>query len=323
MKIAVVGDVMLGRLVNDALKELPEAYPWGNTLPIFRNVDLRICNLECVISDIGRPWSKTEKVFHFRTDEKNIDTLKAAQIDIVTIANNHVLDFEYDALSRMLEVLDKHKIARTGSGRNLAEAMQPAICQVQGQRVGVLAFTDNESDWEAGEQMPGIVYVPVKVNDKKAQAFFKHVEDVRKKVDFLVISAHWGPNWGYEPPRSHVPFAHALVDAGADLIFGHSAHIFRGIEIYKKCPIIYSAGDFIDDYAVDEIERNDESFIFVVEKEPGQDCKLALYPTCIDRFQAVMAPTLRREAIMAKMKSLCSTFGTHVDVLADHIYIDS
>lgn len=71
MKIAFMGDVMLGRLVNEALKHEPHEYPWGDTLDILKNADLRICNLECVISDVGQPWSETAKAFHFRTDEKN------------------------------------------------------------------------------------------------------------------------------------------------------------------------------------------------------------------------------------------------------------
>lgn len=310
MKIAMVGDVMLGRLVNKMLKTSPPAYPWGNTLSILNDADLRICNLECVISDVGRPWSATPKIFHFRTDEKNIETLLSAKIDMVSIANNHVLDFEDDALQRMLGILDSHKILHTGAGRNFLQASQPAISTVKGKRIGMIAFTDNEPGWEAKEDHIGVFYVPTHLHDMRAQELLNRIRKLRLEVDFLIVSAHWGPNWGYAPPREHPAFAHAIIDAGADLIFGHSGHVFRGIEIYNQRPIIYCAGDFIDDYAVDEIEKNDESFIFVVDIESEQKLKIYLYPTCISEFQANLASSYRQKTILSQMADLCKDLGT-------------
>lgn len=321
MKIALVGDVMLGRLVNEMLKQNDPVYPWGDTLSIFQNSDLRICNLECVLSDIGNPWSATPKIFHFRSDEKNVHSLQAAEINIVSLANNHVLDYEDEALLRMLDVLDTQEILHTGAGKNFLQASQPVLCQVKDQKIGLIAFTDNESDWEAQENKPGVYYVPTKTNDKRAKDLLKRIKNLRQEVDFLIISTHWGSNWGYDPPQEHVSFSHALVDAGADLIFGHSPHVFRGIEVYKNRPIIYSAGDFIDDYAVDEIEKNDESFIFVLEKEPQQNLKLYLYPTYIKHFQANLA-IYRQKAILWKMQSLCKDLGTHIECFSNHAFLE-
>lgn len=317
MRIALVGDVMLGRLVNNKLKHSDPAYPWGNTLSILQNADLRLCNLECVLSDIGSPWSATLKVFHFRSDEKNIKTLQAAQINIVSIANNHVLDYEYEALLRMLDILDEQKISHIGAGTNLSEASKPAFCQIEGQRIACIGFTDNEPDWAAEENKPGILYVPANIHDKRMQDLIRQIENLRKEVDFLVISAHWGPNWGYDPPREHTVIAHAMIDAGADLVFGHSGHVFRGMEVYKNRPIIYSAGDFIDDYAVDEVEKNDESFIFVLEKKGGH-LKLYLYPTCIGRFQANLASPYDQRLILSKMENLCKNLGSNFKCFSDY-----
>jgi poly-gamma-glutamate synthesis protein (capsule biosynthesis protein) len=322
MKIALVGDVMLGRLVNDKLRQVEPAYPWGNTLSIFQNADLRICNLECVLSDVGEPWSATPKVFHFRTDEKNIRTLQTAEIDLVSIANNHVLDYDYVAFLRMLDVLDREKIFHAGAGRNWQEAIKPAICEVKNQKIGFIAITDNEPDWVAKKNQPGIFYLPIDIDDSKAQDLFKQITQLRQEVDYLIVSAHWGPNWGYSPPDEQIPFAYALIDAGADLIFGHSGHIFRGIEVYKNRPIIYCAGDFIDDYAVDEIENNDESFIFLVEMETRDSITLRMYPTCISRFQANLATFNQKDAILSKMQSLCKELGTTVKSFPDHIFIE-
>lgn len=309
MKLLFVGDIMLGRLVNQALKhEYPE-YPWGDTLPFFKNADLRICNLECVISDVGEPFTR-EKAFHFRTDEKNIRTLLAADIGIVSIANNHALDYGYDGMVRMMEILGDNAVNYAGVGTDLLEAVAPAICKVNRRKVGLIAFTDNEPNWQALDKKPGIFYAPIDTKDKRAQLLIKTIKKTRSNVDILIVSAHWGPNWGYEPPKKHIPFAHALIDSGADIVFGHSGHVFRGIEIYKKKVILYCTGDFIDDYAVDEIERNDESFVFLIKTDDQKIKCVRLYPTVIGNFQARKAKDIEEEVIIAKMKNLCSKMKT-------------
>lgn len=319
MRIVLVGDVMLGRLVNEELKTKPSEYPWGDTLPIFKHADLRICNLECVVSDAGEPFPP-DKAFHFRTDEKNIQTLLDAEIGMVSLANNHALDYGYEALLRMMKVLGEHAINYAGAGLNFLEAAEPAICNVDSQKVGLIAFTDNEPDWEAKENKPGLFYVPIDPDsigvdekDKRAKYLFELIKKTRDDVDILIVSAHWGPNWGYVPPKEHIIFAHHLIDTGADIVFGHSPHVFRGIEIYKNKVIFYSTGNFIDDYAVDEIERNDESFVFLLETKKNSVTKLRLYPTLIRNFQAVRARSEDALRIATLMQKLSGELGTLSD----------
>ena len=97
---------------------------------------------------------------------------------------------------------------------------------------------------------------------------------------------------------------------GVAILFGHSCHVFQGIEIYKDRPILYSCGDFIDDYAVDSTERNDQSFIFTVEITDGSVCGLRLYPTVIRDFRALCAPAEEARYIVQKMQALCREMGT-------------
>jgi poly-gamma-glutamate capsule biosynthesis protein CapA/YwtB (metallophosphatase superfamily) len=310
MNLLFVGDVMLGRLANAALKDRPPEYAWGDTLSLFKGAGVRICNLECVMSDSGTPWSVTPKVFHFRSDAKNVEILKSAQIDAVSLANNHTLDFEYEGLFNTMHNLDVAGIHYSGAGTTLSDASEPAIWDIKGIRFGLIAFTDNEPGWEAAEDQPGIFYVPITLRDKRAEKLLEMVSRTKEVVDLLIISTHWGPNWGYTPPAEHIPFAHALIDAGADVIFGHSGHVVRGIEEYKHKPIMYCTGDFIDDYAIDEIERNDRSFIFVVETDGHRIFRLFLYPTVIHHFQAMRAKGGEKKAIVAKMQSLCTALHT-------------
>src|SRR5512139_17734 len=146
MKMALTGDVMLGRLVdlyviqNRSVR--PEAL-WGDILPAMLAADCRLINLECVISDRGEEWRPTTKAFHFRTRPRAIDFLQAAKIDGVTLANNHVLDYGPEALLDCLRRLDQADIKRAGAGATSEEAAAPLVLDLPEGRVAVVALTDN------------------------------------------------------------------------------------------------------------------------------------------------------------------------------------
>jgi poly-gamma-glutamate capsule biosynthesis protein CapA/YwtB (metallophosphatase superfamily) len=310
MRLVFVGDVMLGRLVNESLRRELPAYPWGDTLALLWDADLRLCNLECALSDRGAPWTATPKIFHFRSDARNSAVLRAGRVDAVALANNHALDYGHEALVDTLTLLDAARVYHAGAGRNIEEAAAPAIILTPEGRIGLLAFTDNEPAWEATVDRPGVLWVPVDLEDARARRLLERVRHARAAVDFLIVSAHWGPNWGHVPPREHLSFGHALIDAGADIVFGHSAHVPRGIEIAQQRPILYSAGDFIDDYAVDPVERNDESCIFALETQRHHPHHLRLYPTVIADCQARLARGDRAHDIAARLRRLCADLGT-------------
>ncbi|GGG53302.1 capsule biosynthesis protein [Kocuria dechangensis] len=318
MRIALVGDVMLGRLVNDRLRRVGPAYPWGDVLPLLERASLRFANLECVIADDGPPWPR--KTFHFRSDTKNVDVLRVARIDVVSLANNHTLDHGVPALREMLPVLDRHGILHAGAGLDAEAARRPAVCTRDGTAVGFIAFTDNEPGWAAGPGSPGVLHVPVDLGEARAQELLELIRQTRLRTGFLVVSAHWGSNWGSEVPEEHRAFAHALVDAGADAVFGHSAHIFRGVEVYRGRPLVYSAGDFIDDYAVDPEERNDQSFLFLLEVQDGLPRSLRLHPTVIADFRAGLA-TADARSIAARMQELSAELGTSFSWLDEERFL--
>lgn len=307
MQIALLGDVMLGRLVNRHLATANPAYPWGDTLELLREADVRVANLECVLASGGEP--EPGKIFHFRSDLKNVDSLLAAGIDVVSLANNHVLDFGADAFREMLPALDGAGILHAGAGPDLDTARRPAVRRVGGTAVGFIAFTDNQPDWEAGAAAPGIYYVPVDDGGERGAALLDLVRRTKARVQLLIVSAHWGGNWGSDAPARHQDLARGLIDAGADVVFGHSPHVFRGVGIHRNRPIIYSAGDFVDDYAVDPVERNDQSFLFVLGNGDNQPRTLRLHPTVIAGFQARLARGSAAD-IAARMQRLSLHLGT-------------
>jgi len=153
--LALTGDVMLRRGVDETLQRLGPAHPWGDLLPVLNEADLTVVNLACVIARGGRPWSRWPKVFHFRGDPVALRALQCAGVDCVTLANNHILDYEEEA---MLNLLQQGGIA--GAGRNLEAARQPALLEALGMRVGIVAFTDDEPGWAAQSGVPGTNDIP-------------------------------------------------------------------------------------------------------------------------------------------------------------------
>ncbi|RIH82806.1 CapA family protein [Calidithermus roseus] len=309
MVVALTGDVMLGRLVNEALLRHGPAYPWGDVLPDLHRADARIVNLECVIARHGTPWQRWPKVFHFRANPLAVDALKLAKIDCVAIANNHVLDYEEEAFLEMLELLEAAGIAYVGAGRNLEEARRPVILSLQGLRLGVVAFTDNEPGWKATAATPGTNYLPVSL--ESVPVLQEGIARARAMgAELVIVSAHWGPNMRLRPTPAFREFARAVIEAGADVFHGHSAHVFQGIEVYRGRPILYDCGEFVDDYAVDPVLRNDWGLLLELEVEEKKVRRVELTPLLIDDCQVNRAAGRDFEAITQRIGELSAQMGT-------------
>ena len=321
--IALTGDVMLGRGVNVALHQFSPAYPWGDILSHLRTADLTIINLECVIAHGGRPWSRWPKVFHFRADPLAISSLRLAEIDGAVLANNHALDYEEEALLEMLELLKQGGIAYAGAGRNREEAIRPALLETRGLKVGVVAFTDNEPGWAATETAPGTNWIEVSLAESSLKPVRDCVAGARKAgAELVVFSIHWGPNMVGRPSHLFRRFAHAVVDAGVDVYHGHSAHLFQGIEVYRGKPIIYDAGDFVDDYAVDAKLRNDWGMLFRLRVEEKAVTQIELIPALVAHCQVNLAAGSTRQAIAERIRALSAEMGTAVHEEGERLWVE-
>jgi poly-gamma-glutamate capsule biosynthesis protein CapA/YwtB (metallophosphatase superfamily) len=312
---ALVGDVMLGRGVNGVLRTLRPEQPWGDVLPLLISADLRIVNLECAITDHKQPWTRTPKVFHFRADPSAVEVLKAARVDVCSLANNHTLDFEERGLLDTLEHLKAAGIRYAGAGHNWEESARPALLAARPadrpSRVALLAFTDNEPPFAAGSDRPGTNYLPVSLESDVLGRVEMAVTAAREAgAETVVFSNHWGPNMVQRPSTLFRRFARAVMDRGADVYYGHSAHVFQGIEIYRGKPILYDTGDFIDDYAVHPKLRNDRSLLFRVSLEGSEFRRLELFPVTLPYARVQLAKGSEREAILDRMEHLSGEMGT-------------
>jgi len=319
--LALTGDVMLGRGVNETLRAARPAGPWGDTLPLLHAADLRIINLECAITAYRRPWSRTPKVFHFRADPLAVEVLEAARVDVCSLANNHTLDFEEQGLLDTLKHLEAAGIRYAGAGRNLEEAARPVLLEGG---VALVAFTDNEPPFAAGPDRPGTSYLPVSTEPEVLRRVEEAIGAAREAgARTVVFSNHWGPNMVLRPPQIFRRFARAVVDRGADVYYGHSAHVFQGVEVYRGKPILYDTGDFIDDYAVDPDLRNDRSFLFRLSTEDGELGRLELFPVVLPYARVELARGEERGEILDLMQNLSAEMGTTFDRREDRLVLES
>ncbi|MDI1322104.1 MAG: CapA family protein [Algoriphagus sp.] len=308
LTIGFAGDVMLGRTLDRIISERGYRYPWGDVLPLMRKTDLNIINLETALT---HSEDQVFKTFNFKATPYKVQTLIEAKVTVANLANNHVLDFDQAGLIETLETLDNAGIKYVGAGLTLADAEAPVILLKNGIRIGVLGITDNEPTWKAGIE-PGTNYIDIG-NENDRNRILLSIGNLRKETDIVIVSIHWGPNMVEEPFPEFIRFAHEMIDHGANLIHGHSAHIFQGMEKYKSGLIMYDTGDFVDDYVVEPELRNDLSAFFVLTADKTGLVSLSLIPVRIVDYQATLAEKADFNRVIARMQKLSADFDTSID----------
>ncbi|MGA8164527.1 MAG: CapA family protein [Waddliaceae bacterium] len=303
--IGLTGDVMMGRLVDEALSKRDPSYVWGDTLHVLRQTDLNLINLETTLT---LSEEEVPKVFNFKAKPERVEALTLASVDVANLANNHILDYSYEGLIETLSVLDRAGIDHIGAGLNIEEAKKPLIVDILGVKVGIVGCTDNEPTWKAQEQAPGVHFV--EINEKGREDIARQARKLRDQVDCLILTIHWGPNMRERPPEHFRSFARELIEEGVDIFHGHSAHIFQGVEVYGDGVIFYDTGDFVDDYWVDPVLANDRSFLFLVEAAKEGIVGIRLIPTVIDNCQVSFAKGREKKVAMNRMIQLSKEMNT-------------
>jgi poly-gamma-glutamate capsule biosynthesis protein CapA/YwtB (metallophosphatase superfamily) len=283
IRLFLCGDVMIGRGIDQVLAHpcdpaLHEGYAhsatdyvslaeaangpiprhadpwhvWGAALDEWSRAqpDGRIINLE---TSVTRSDDYVPKGINYRVSPDNAECLAAAAIDCCVLANNHVLDWGRAGLSETLATLAHLGIKTAGAGRNLDDAAAPALLDFHRKgRVLIFSFALPSSgvpqSWAATRASSG-VNVLSDLSLSSVARIAEQVERLRRPGDVILVSIHWGSNWGYEVADAEQRFAHALIDdAGVSIVHGHSSHHPKGIEVYRDRLILYGCGDFLNDY---------------------------------------------------------------------------
>jgi poly-gamma-glutamate capsule biosynthesis protein CapA/YwtB (metallophosphatase superfamily) len=281
---SATGYVELAERVSGPIpRAVPPEYIWGDALAELDRAQpaRRIINLETAVTRSG-DW--LAKGINYRMSPENIGCLTAAGIDCCTLANNHVLDWGGTGLIETLDTLHAARIATAGAGRNRAAAEAPAALPLEaGGRILVFAAGSETSGvppgWAATDRAPGVDLLP-DLSRAAAERLAQRIAVARRPGDVVVVSIHWGSNWGYAVPPEQTRFARLLIDLeAADIVHGHSSHHPRGIEIYRGRLILYGCGDFINDYegiSGHEAFRGDLVLMYLPEIEAASGRLLAL-----------------------------------------------
>ncbi|MFF4507986.1 CapA family protein [Streptomyces sp. NPDC001401] len=347
------GDVMLGRGVDQILAhpgepELREGYvedarsyvrlaesvsgpipapvapswPWGEALRLLEQAapDVRIVNLETSVTRSAA--FAPDKLIHYRMHPANLPALTVAGPDVCVLANNHVLDFGREGLEETLDALAGAGLQAAGAGRGAREAYAPAAVPVaDGGRVLVFALGARSSGippgWAATSDLAGVAYLP-EVSAATAAEVVGRVREEKRGADVVVVSVHWGSNWGYRVPREHVHFARALVDGGVDVVHGHSSHHPRRVEVYRDRLILYGCGDFIDDYegiGGYEEYRDDLriAYLVTVAADTGRLTGLRMVPLQARRMRLEPAPDADRSWLRATLNRISDAVHVTLD----------
>lgn len=302
-------------------------YIWGDALAELERVrpEARIINLETAVTTAEDAWPG--KDIHYRMHPANVSCLTAARIDCCVLANNHVLDWGYRGLAETLATLRTAGIQTVGAGRDEAEAAAPATIELSnGHRVLVFAFGTASAgvpdDWAATAGRAGVNLL----SDLSAQAARRiagQVRAVRRSGDVIVVSLHWGSNWGYAVPRAQREFAHRLIDtAGVDVVHGHSSHHPKGIEVHGDRLVLYGCGDFLNDY--EGITgytwfRSDLALMYfpTIDAPTGKLARLLLRPTRIRHFRVNRARGDEARWLERMLNREGRRLGTSVERLPD------
>jgi len=308
--ISAVGDIMLDGTARPVLAELGYDYPFIQMRQYFNGAQIVFGNLEGPLTDRGIP--EQDKKFVFRSPPHKVSAaLKSAGFNVVTLANNHMLDYGADGLAQTIEALDTAGIQHVGAGPDLMTARRPVTFQINDQRVAILAYSMT---------LPENYYA----ESNRSGTAFGHEEQVRddviaarKQADIVLVAFHWGQEGKTELREYQTRLGHLAIDSGASAVIGHHPHILQGIERYKDGIIIYSLGNFtFGSYS----PHSTRSAVAQLHFRNSHLQSLHMFPINVNNFEVQFQPQPlygeAADAVISDLQTLSAALGT--DVHNDH-----
>ncbi|ACM19551.1 poly-gamma-glutamate capsule biosynthesis protein, putative [Geotalea daltonii FRC-32] len=302
--INAVGDIMLAGKGGAALERMGYDYPFAATVAALKAGDLAMGNLETPITSGGLEFK--DKSYRFKAVPQAAAALKRAGFRVLTMANNHMLDYGTDGLLDTIYHLDKQGIKHSGAGKSLTEARREAIIDCNGNRIAFLSYSlTYPAEFFATGMRAGTA-------PGYPSYYEKDISRIRANADYVIVSFHWGKEGAATPKRYQVSTARRAVEAGADLVIGHHPHVLQGIESYRNGLIFYSLGNF----AFGSLSRNsDRSIIARITLDRGIK-EAELIPINVlnheVRFQPAILKGKRGKDVIERIRAISSPMGTTI-----------
>jgi len=258
INLIFVGDIMLDRGVEYMIKKYGNGdykFPFLKITDYLNEADILFANLEGPISEKG---TKVGSIYSFRANPKAVEGLTFAGFDILSVANNHILDYGFEALEDTFFKLKEAKIGYLGGGFSEKEAYASKILEIKGTKIAFLAYTNLGSEhWAAKGENSGIAFL-------EKERMKENIKNAKEKADLVIVSLHYGEEYWLKPTPLQISISQEAIDSGADLIIGHHSHVIQQIEKYpegepsvlygvgKSGYIAYSLGNFVFDQGFSE-----------------------------------------------------------------------
>jgi poly-gamma-glutamate capsule biosynthesis protein CapA/YwtB (metallophosphatase superfamily) len=228
-----VGDIMLDGRTRSVLGHYDMHYPFAAVRPLLRRAPVVLGNLEGPFAKVA---ALEERNHAYRTHPELAGALCRAGVNVVTLANNHLLDCGRPGVLETLEALERAGVAAVGAGIDRRHAHRPAVCTAGPWRIGILGYYWNRR-CAATDELPGSAMDP-------PEALAEDIQRLREQVDRVIVTFHWGIPYERRPSLDDLAKARWAVDCGADVVIGHHPHVLQPVEVYRDRPIFYSVGNF-------------------------------------------------------------------------------
>jgi poly-gamma-glutamate synthesis protein (capsule biosynthesis protein) len=305
--IIAAGDIMLSGSSIPVLEKKGYDYAFSDLslAKLIKDADISFANLEYPITKKGKP--NKDKKFVFKGSVKSFKAIKNAGFDMLSLANNHIMDYGEKGLVSTLQACRKYGMTCTGADENLSQACSAGVIKRRDVRVALLSYSMTfPKEYWATDETPGTAY-----GDKLTV-----VEDIalaRQIADIVMASFHWGAELMTEPKPYQIEMAHLAIESGADMVFGHHPHVPQGIEIYKGKPVFYSLGN----YAFGSYSKNSPiSFIARITAGKKGVTGIRVYPVIVDNFKTGFKPEAAKNEearlIIDYLAEISAPFGTRI-----------
>ncbi len=311
--VAGAGDMIFDRQVKALIKLAGGEAPLAHVASILKAADVAIANLESTLASSGK--ENAAKDVTFRGDPRGIESLKVAELDAVSLANNHVLDYGPEPLLDTIKALDRAGIGHAGAGKDKTAAWMPATIERNGTTTAYLAYShivpagfiaqDDRAGFASGRQDMNLVEDAIR--------------EAKKTHDYVIVSFHWGIEYTDNPTAEQVKNAHRAIDAGADMVLAHHPHVIQGVEFYKDGLIAYSLGDFVFDHYS---RKTGEAFILNASMGPDGITDVSAIPVYLDKYGRPEVVTgSEGRSILTRLKAISGPLGTTVNIIGDRASI--